>query len=65
MVKYRRAYLDAIESHVIDFSTVTIKGFDSLAIDVYWVFKRADRLSYQNLTYDRLALEHYPHEKAR
>jgi hypothetical protein len=59
----RRTYLDDVESYVIDFSTVTIKGSDSLAIDVYWVFKRAEKLSYQKLTFDRPALEQYLRNK--
>lgn len=59
----RRTYLDDVDSYVIDFSTVTIKGSDSLAIEVYWVFKRAEKLSYQNLAFDRPALEQYLQNK--
>lgn len=59
----RRTYLDDVESYVIDFSTVTIKSSDSLAIDVYWVFKRAEKLSYQKLTFDHSALEQYLRNK--
>jgi hypothetical protein len=61
--KARRTYLDALESYDMDFSTVKIKGADSLVIDVYWVFKRADKLAYQSLSFDRLALEQYLHNK--
>jgi hypothetical protein len=63
--KVRRTYLDSLESHEIDFSTVTIRSYDSLVIDVYWVFKRADRLSYQSLAFDRRALDQYLHNKSR
>jgi len=63
--KVRRTYLDALESREIDFSTVTIRASDSLAIDVYWVFKRADKLSYQSLAFDRPALDQYLQMKNR
>ena len=63
--KVRRTYLDTLESRDIDFATVTIKGSDSLVIDVYWVFKRAERLSFQSLAFDRQALEQYIHKKSR
>ena len=62
--KERRTYLDTLESRDIDFSTVTVKGADSLVIDVYWVFRRADRLSFQSLFFDRRALEQYIHNKS-
>lgn len=63
--KVRRTYLDTLESRDIDFSTVTINGSDSLVIDVFWVFKRADKLSFQKLNFDRKGLEQFLLAKKR
>ena len=63
--KTRRTYLDTLESRDIDFSTITIPGSDSLIIDVYWVFKRAEKLSYQNLAFDRAGLAQFLRDRRR
>ena len=63
--KQRRTYLDTLESRDIDYSTATIGPFDSLVIEVFWVFRRADKLSYQSITFDRAGVEQFLHGRKR